>query len=505
MKKTFKRAGIAVLSMSMLLSMGAMTAISSSAADVTMDPQTITMPATPAAAKYTIYPVATADVDAGNKVYNYTIATEFSDVKVSGSNIKIGSIAAITSNSSAAHELAEALAADTSKPAAIASDLNASATQSLAPGYYLITSTGTSMNAAPILISVRSDMEDASKTLTAKSSDLTFEKNITAITNGTTDGNNPCKSAEGAVGSVVTYEIVTQFPSYSASVASKTGDKIETNFKITDDPSDGLDIDSSSIAVTVTNPAVAQPAKDTDYSLDSNVTSGTNGGTGFEIEFTNDEYVLANGGKTVTVTFTATINSNAASQTAIPNDAELTFANNYNTGDGTDNKTDDTDVYRTDVKIYKNNTKTNTALEGAGFALYAPSSIDTDGSVKPGETAVVAEKITPASGYITFDEIPAGNYVLVETAVPENFKKCANQTITVTASKDGSGKYNGTYSISPAYDTTYDAIKVDNTPGDVLPGTGGMGTVLFTVAGAAIVLLAGALFVVYMRKRKVEE
>ena len=32
MKKTFKRAGIAVLSMSMLLSMGAMTAISSNAA-----------------------------------------------------------------------------------------------------------------------------------------------------------------------------------------------------------------------------------------------------------------------------------------------------------------------------------------------------------------------------------------------------------------------------------------------------------------------------------------
>ena len=36
MKKTFKRAGIAVLSMSMLLSMGAMTAISSSAAGETI-------------------------------------------------------------------------------------------------------------------------------------------------------------------------------------------------------------------------------------------------------------------------------------------------------------------------------------------------------------------------------------------------------------------------------------------------------------------------------------
>ena len=46
---------------------------------------------------------------------------------------------------------------------------------------------------------------------------------------------------------------------------------------------------------------------------------------------------------------------------------------------------------------------------------------------------------------------------------------------------------------------------VDNPLTESLPGTGGMGTVLFTVGGAAVVLLAGAMFVVYMRKRKVEE
>ena len=513
MKKTFKRAGVAVLSMAMLISMGAVGAMTASATgEVTMTEQTITMPSTPAAAKYTIYPVATAAVNAGGKTYDYTLSSEFSDVTISSNAITIASIAATESNSTAAHNLAVALANDSSKPAATASNLNAGGIQSLTPGYYLITSSGTSMTAAPILLSVRSDMDAASKTLTAKSSDLTFDKNITAITNGSTDGLNPCKSAEGAVGSVVSYEIVTQFPTYAADVALKTGDKITTNFKITDNPSAGLTIDTSSISVAVTSPASdLQPAVTNDYKLTTSGVGTSNSGTGFEVEFTNDNYVLDNGGKTVTVTFTATINENAASQTAIPNDATLTFANDYNTGTGSDTKTDDTNVYRTDVKVYKNNTATNTPLAGAGFTLYKADDVNSDGTVKSGSTAFVAEKVTTVTsaatdGYITYNELPAGSYVLIETTVPDGFKKCDNIAVTVTAAKDGSShKYTGAYTITPTYDVTCAAIKVDNTPGETLPGTGGMGTVIFTVGGAAIVLLAGAMFVVYMRRRKNEE
>ena len=40
---------------------------------------------------------------------------------------------------------------------------------------------------------------------------------------------------------------------------------------------------------------------------------------------------------------------------------------------------------------------------------------------------------------------------------------------------------------------------------DQLPATGGMGTVLFTAGGIAVILMAGALFVVYMKKRNAEE
>ena len=45
-------------------------------------------------------------------------------------------------------------------------------------------------------------------------------------------------------------------------------------------------------------------------------------------------------------------------------------------------------------------------------------------------------------------------------------------------------------------------ITVKNNPGTVLPGTGGSGTLMYTIAGLAMVLLAGVILV-SRRKRKV--
>ena len=44
-------------------------------------------------------------------------------------------------------------------------------------------------------------------------------------------------------------------------------------------------------------------------------------------------------------------------------------------------------------------------------------------------------------------------------------------------------------------------IDVENTTGTILPGTGGMGTILFTVVGIALVLIIAASFVISRRKR----
>ena len=44
-------------------------------------------------------------------------------------------------------------------------------------------------------------------------------------------------------------------------------------------------------------------------------------------------------------------------------------------------------------------------------------------------------------------------------------------------------------------------IDIKNTTGTILPGTGGMGTILFTVVGIALVLIVAASFVISRRKR----
>ena len=118
---------------------------------------------------------------------------------------------------------------------------------------------------------------------------------------------------------------------------------------------------------------------------------------------------------------------------------------------------------------------------------------------------------------IDFGYLPAGNYTLTETVAPSGCKVMVGSwTFTVATNTSGTyDKYTVTTTgTAPTEltltdnDTTHHgnySVTVVDPPAGALPGTGGMGTVIFTVGGAAIVLLAGAMFVVYMRRRKNEE
>lgn len=58
------------------------------------------------------------------------------------------------------------------------------------------------------------------------------------------------------------------------------------------------------------------------------------------------------------------------------------------------------------------------------------------------------------------------------------------------------------WTISKGDDVENDKIiDIENSTGTILPGTGGMGTVLFTVVGVVLALLIGASFVISRRKR----
>ena len=81
------------------------------------------------------------------------------------------------------------------------------------------------------------------------------------------------------------------------------------------------------------------------------------------------------------------------------------------------------------------------------------------------------------------------------------------------------GEYNGTYTVKVDNNVITNTVKVGNktiytatdnipvlgignTPGLTLPGTGGIGTTLFTFGGIALILVACVMFIVYTRKQK---
>ena len=70
---------------------------------------------------------------------------------------------------------------------------------------------------------------------------------------------------------------------------------------------------------------------------------------------------------------------------------------------------------------------------------------------------------------------------------------------TVTVSGDENVN-NWTISKNGAAETDK-VIDIENSTGTILPGTGGMGTILFTVIGVALVIAVAGSFVVSRRRR----
>ena len=131
-------------------------------------------------------------------------------------------------------------------------------------------------------------------------------------------------------------------------------------------------------------------------------------------------------------------------------------------------------------------------------------------------------------------ELTKGDYILRELSAPAGYKKFSDVSITIdpktTSTTVGEGEgattiteYNGNFAATTT-DTTgtvvqkkddkqivYSGVdgalqaKIINPQADTLPATGGIGTVLFTAGGISVVLIAGALFVMYMKKRNAED
>lgn len=326
-------------------------------------------------------------------------------------------------------------------------------------------------------------------------------------------------ATDAKIGDTLTFTLTSTIPDMSAY------DTYTFNFK--DTLSKGLTFER---VTSVTVDGVAAPLTvGTDYTV-TTPTAPDNTLTVAMNDFKNKQQ--ANAGKKITVTYTATLNENAVVGGAgNTNSAKIQYSNNPST-DGT-GESEPSKVrvftYGFTVDKYTGDEYTDGAarLPGAKFTL-APKNGDPmsfvkvkDGNATENAVYRVAtddEKtsttitttttiITPASGKVDFQGLKNGEYTLTETEAPAGYNKLASAIgVKVEGQNDGTDTTNATVHITYNNDngSNYDktaskgVIPVRNKSGVVLSGTGGMGTIAFTVIGVLVI----ALGVAWTLKRK---
>ena len=296
----------------------------------------------------------------------------------------------------------------------------------------------------------------------------------------------PEKSVE--VGQKVNYTITGKVPDITGFV--------DYIYEITDTMSEGLTFNSDSLTVTVGGTAVTDEQCTIDYNT---ATPNT-----FKVTIHVDKCKV---GDRIEVTYTATVNENAVARVS-ENNAVLTYSNKPGTNETGKREATPHKVYSAKITINKfwKDGENEKPLENVGFKLYKNGTAENGGAdkklyyVKDTDTGAVTwtehvdqatQVMTSATGEANFTGLANGTYHLVESKTPAGFNPLTDvKTIKINGSEDGTG--------------LTETVRVENKTGAVLPSTGGMGTTVFYVLGAVLVVGAGVLLVTKKRMSRNE-
>ena len=233
------------------------------------------------------------------------------------------------------------------------------------------------------------------------------------------------------------------------------------------------------------------------------VTAPAADGDTFDVTFTQAFCDTLKANDKIVISYSATLNENAViAGEGNPNTSKVSYGDSSNTKYTPDSQTK---TYTWDVDVFKYTKvgETETALAGATFTLSKnadgsnPIALVSEGNnvyrvAKTGETGTVTEITTDATGKFTIKGLDADTYYLTETQAPAGYNKLAGPVTIVIG---GNGVVNGTTEAPQGVDE----VKVLNQSGTELPSTGGIGTTIFYVIGAALVI--GAIVVLIAKKR----
>ena len=190
----------------------------------------------------------------------------------------------------------------------------------------------------------------------------------------------------------------------------------------------------------------------------------------------------------ITVTYTATLASDVAAGKYL-NTAWVTYP-----GEGeSEHSTVSVTTYGINIFKYdqaKGVDDADAGLAGAEFKIYGSDAVDEDGNLKADATLIRENAVVSGDdGHVIIDGLNVGTYYLVETKAPTGYVKSDKPLEVIIPDK--------------VDETTYRAAV--NFANSLVPHTGGTGTVMYTVGGLAIIVLAGILLVVYRKSRKKQD
>ena len=403
-------------------------------------------------------------------------------------------------------------------------------------GYYIVTGTVKPTDPAnsdkEVVSAIILDNATPTATVKPKASVPTLDKKITGVTDDGDVLDEKGKAAVAKVGATVSYELDSTVPDLTGytKYTFTFGDKI-TN---------GLDYVSGSFKLKIGNgeettvsPTIAEGGKSFTYTITYD---------------TFKTYLATEGNKPgdkITLTYKCTVNDAALTTDYENNTADLTYS--HSPYDNTTNKTPEKETYVIDLNLDVDKidgSDSTKHLDGAQFKLYrevAAAAAEGDGEAAAATKEYYKWDATNKKVTWVTDETQAdvfetnaqgklkqqvrgldnGNYFLVETKAPKGYNMLKDPiAIVITATPDSAENvtkvtYSATYGGAAATMTngevdlttqTQAAGKqpvatgtIENNSGAELPSTGGIGTTIFYVIGAILVLGAGILLVTRRR------
>lgn len=348
-----------------------------------------------------------------------------------------------------------------------------------------------------------------------QSSLVTVEEGKTNTVNLKTEAPSITKKAEQdtvSIGQVVKYTV-------TGSVPDTTGyDKYV--YTIHDELSNGLDFvnDANGTAVTdsTVNVTVAFKAAGVSATGTTPTTATLDTTNNKKMSLDLSAWVRANQinkGKEFTVTYYAKVNKDAV--VTEKNSATLEYGNNPSDTTTTTPSEAKTPTYPLNINKIKAGT-TDDRLAGAKFSLYNSESDATSGTnaikvtgsngnyvVDPTSENTVFESVKSidVQNYnLRVNGLAAGTYYLVETDAPAGYNKLTDP-IKVEIKKSTNEDVNAWTLFNNDENVADKIIDVENSTGSILPSTGGMGTISFTVVAALLVL---GVAISFIRDRKRE-